>query len=181
MQQIQMVARHLVLLAVLGFALLSPGAAKAQLVLCSEASERIWVTYAYPVIRNSQLVTKGWHIIMPNRCETVLSGTLTKGTYYFYAVNDNWTTFWRPEGETGYGLCIENVGPFMFSHWACGGVSRQVYFYATCVYDGRHRVVFTGPSANAPASGGVAVNGERRWRRGQCQDENISRDVPRSG
>lgn len=82
--------------------LLSAGPAKANLDICNETGTTVQIAYAYPTA--GRWWTEGWYDIVPNRCMTAISGSLTNRFYYVHAHATVGDRAWQGP----YGFCVTN-------------------------------------------------------------------------
>ena len=70
--------------------------------------------------------SEGWWTILPQKCETLLSGPLDARYYYLYGTDDGSGTW---NGDKGF--CTETVGPFSIpgrGNCAARGYDRKGFF-----------------------------------------------------
>jgi len=78
--------RTIVPLLALAACLAQPGAARADLRLCNNATSRVSVAIAYT--NGKTWVSEGWWNLKSNACEVLLRGNLAAQYYYIYAMDE---------------------------------------------------------------------------------------------
>jgi uncharacterized membrane protein len=78
--------------------------AKADLIVCSRASEKAYIAKAW--YSKGNWVASGWTHVNSGECEVILVGDMRSTSAYVYASDQNWQPWKLEEGETAI-FCLQ--------------------------------------------------------------------------
>jgi uncharacterized membrane protein len=111
-------------IAVLTSALLATVPAQAGFKVCNKAHMPAKVAFGH--FDGKAWLSEGWWTILPQKCETLLSGPLDARYYYLYGTDGGSGTW-----DGGTGFCTAAVGPFAIAgrgRCAARGLDRKGFF-----------------------------------------------------
>ena len=87
-------------------AALHPAPAQANLNICNDSGEKIWVAIAYHDRDAGNWVSRGWWTIDSGECKTPLGGNLTNQYYYLFGDGDQ--HYW----SGNHSFCVDSNNAF---------------------------------------------------------------------
>ncbi|AUT01750.1 hypothetical protein CLI64_15900 [Nostoc sp. CENA543] len=78
--------------------------AKADLIVCSSASDKAYVAKAW--YSEGSWVASGWTHVNPGECETVLIGDMRRVSTYIYAADNEWRP-WELQNRSTAIFCLK--------------------------------------------------------------------------
>ncbi|WP_427161808.1 DUF1036 domain-containing protein [Aliinostoc sp. HNIBRCY26] len=112
--------------------------AKADLIVCSSASEKAYVAKAW--YSEGSWVASGWTHVNPGECETILIGDMSRVPAYIYAADNKWQPWELQDRKTSVFCLQQSSFRIVDANGSCSYDMLPKPFYQVVSYEYDYRL-----------------------------------------